>query len=107
MGGGGLKFAKDGKLSKTLMKTWDQDQSEHLWTELIQTEIMNPTIVDGQLPNNRQKLKEIQLTLIVKTVDRFVGEHLDMVSATPATNIGEETKPQDPQTPKRLKGSKA
>ena len=103
---GGLKFVKGGKISKTLIKTWGQDQLEHLWIELIQTEIMNPTIVDGQLPHNRQKLKEVQLTLIVKTVDRFVGEHLDMVNAIPATNIGEEMAPKDQQTRKKLKDSK-
>ena len=107
MGGGGLKFAKDGKLSKTLTKTWDQGQSEHLWIELIQMEITSPTTVDGRPQNNRQKLKEVRLTLIVKTVGHHVGGLLDTANAIPATNIGEETKPQDQQTPKRLKGSKA
>ncbi len=100
----GLMFAKDGKVLKTLIKIWDQDQLEHLWIELIQTEITNPPTVDGQLQNNRRKIEEGRLPLIVKTVARYAGERLDMASATLATNIGEETTPQDQQTPKRLKG---
>lgn len=107
MAEGELRFAKDGKLSKTLMKTWDQDQLERLWIELIQTEITSPTIADGQHQNSKQKLKEIQLILIVKIVEHFAGERLDTENAIPATNIAGETTSQDQQILKRLKDSKA
>ena len=103
MAEGGLRFAKDGKLSKTLMKIWGQDQLERLWIELIQMEITSPTIVDGQLPNNRQKLKEVQLTLIVKTAENHAEVHRDMENATHVMNTEGEIIFPDQKIQQKLK----
>lgn len=97
-----LKFAKNGKNLKTLIKIWGQDQLEPLWTELIQMAITNQTIAAGQPQANKQKPKEGQLILTAKIVVNFVGEPHGAANVEHAMNIEGEIKPQDPQTQKKL-----
>jgi len=96
-------FVIDGRFLKTLTKIWGQGQLEHLWIELIQMEITSPTIVDGQLPNNRQKLKEVQLTLIVKIAENHAEVHRDMENATHVMNTEGEIIFPDQQIQQKLK----